>query len=355
MALYEPYQNLFFPGVTIPDWAGLFATLTINSTNSKLFWRTVCPAAGDYDRIRFRMGSVSSAQDMRIGFQSVDTSTGNPTGTWIGATNNAYTTFTPATNTTYDHALTEHATFAAGDAQCMVLEWAGTAGTAAVHRYLQHAISALSIRPEVATGERNGSKYWNGSSWTGLTVQAILCAPYCSDGTVCRNNSIIVPGDSGSYSWLLGSGSPNRRGNRVYLPSGRAAGILMGGRLNDDGVFALYDDSFNLLASVSYDDSEGMNSSYGSNLQRFSSKVTLAEGYYHAEMQPGSGGWNFQKNVWSSSLTGLIPELATCKSYTRTDNGSPTYFDYEFTGIHVVMDAIEMGSGGGTTVIVIED
>ena len=92
---------IFYPRHISFDWGGLVDQLTMNSTNQRLMWRFPCMKAGTYDRIAWRTGTVTSAQSMQIGFQSISTTTGLPTGTWLGATNNGYATIaTPATGTT---------------------------------------------------------------------------------------------------------------------------------------------------------------------------------------------------------------------------------------------------------------
>jgi hypothetical protein len=86
----------FYPPIMITTIGTLtITTATVNSTTNT--WGYIFEARQDatIDRVYFRYNSITGTPGVAIsGFQSLDTS-GNPSGTWLGATANGFHTFTP--------------------------------------------------------------------------------------------------------------------------------------------------------------------------------------------------------------------------------------------------------------------
>jgi hypothetical protein len=105
--------------------------LALTAANDKAALVFTVPVSGNITHIRWRCGTVTAGQDVRVSLQTVDAATGYPTGTMYKGSNYS-AAVTPVTDTTFETALGTQATSAvAGDTVAAVIQWQddGSPGT----------------------------------------------------------------------------------------------------------------------------------------------------------------------------------------------------------------------------------
>jgi len=103
---------------TIFGSSGLGATLT---KHSKIF---LVPQTGDITAVCFKTGSVTTAQPLKVGLQTINAATGNPSGTWLSSG----TVASPAANIWYEVELDSAVSINKADIICLVIEWVSATG-----------------------------------------------------------------------------------------------------------------------------------------------------------------------------------------------------------------------------------
>jgi len=117
------------PELWIPDPArttvGSF-TFSLTSGKRQAYVFQV-PKTGNISAVLLGLGSVTSAQTVRVTIQTIDGTTGNPSGIDYGGSVKG--TYTPSANTTFEVTLGTPAAAVAGDVVAVVVEYDGVAGT----------------------------------------------------------------------------------------------------------------------------------------------------------------------------------------------------------------------------------
>lgn len=106
------------------------------------------PKTGNIDRVLFRTGTVTTPQPLAVGLQTVDTSTGEASGSAYGGMV-AGAVASPASSTQYEVTLGTPAAATKGNDVALVTEWSGSAGNLNI-AYTAGLASALSGNPYVS-------------------------------------------------------------------------------------------------------------------------------------------------------------------------------------------------------------
>lgn len=140
-----PLKNC--PELWIPDsnrWTVSQFTFGMSSGKKQAYIFQV-PKTGNISHVLVSIGSVTSAQLCAITIQTVDGTTGNPSGSNYGGCVKG--TFTPSANTSFEVALGTPAAATVGDVVAVVVEFDSTAGT---HNMNAPLSSPRAIFPYVA-------------------------------------------------------------------------------------------------------------------------------------------------------------------------------------------------------------
>jgi hypothetical protein len=107
-----------------------FGSGALTATTHKLAAVGKVPKTGNVTAVAVRAHTVTTSQQMQAGIQTVDATTGHPTGTAYGGM--AVGTFTPTAATLHEVTLGTQAAATLGDDVAVVAEFSGTAGSVAI-------------------------------------------------------------------------------------------------------------------------------------------------------------------------------------------------------------------------------
>lgn len=222
---------------------GLGAAQVIGGAGEKSASVFSVPKTGTIDRVIFKAGTVTTAQTLRAGLQTVDATTGFPTGTAYGGMV-AGTQAAPATNTLYEVTLGTSATATRGDKIAMVVEFDATAGN------LQ--IATQGCTRDLSTGFPYNCLYTTAWAKQGDGNCVPIVGVRYSDGTYEFVGSFLA---SVVTSTTFNSGSAaDEIGNKITLNDAvRTNGFWWIGTASGDFDAVLYDAANNVVASVSVD------------------------------------------------------------------------------------------------------
>lgn len=175
----------------------------LTSTQTRIAVVFMIPRSGPIDKLAFCISRVTTAQDLRIGLYTVDSS-GNPTTTTYGGSSTATLPAAQVSAGIKEVRLTTPATATARDIVAFVVEWAGTAGDVTL-RY-QALSSTFPYHDRYASG-----------AWTKGIDYVIQSLIGYSDGSYEIAGNPVV---SDSYVNFNMNGSPDERGNLFTFPFG---------------------------------------------------------------------------------------------------------------------------------------
>lgn len=271
-------------GVAWPNLPWLTAAPTAVTTEATL------DAAGEYlafvfiakeamtiSHIGFKTGAVAGSPTIDVRVETVDATTGIPTGTLWAANTNIVTGALSATTFAL-HALTASASVNEGDAVAILLQFA--TGTSAV---IQRTNSI----------EEAWSKPYSVTNVTGSAVKSVIVNTKImaigSGATTFYNVPGCHPIPTISANAFSNSVAGDARGLRFKVPfKCRAAGIISSHAVHGDFTAGLYDDSgTELSSSATTQDSDVSSETTGRKLVYLDNKVTLSpDTWYRAILTP---------------------------------------------------------------------
>jgi|GEM_PF-4160719 len=303
---------------------GLQGTVTLNATNTRVAWLFRALSSGNIQSVYIRTNTVTSSQSLKVGIQSV--ASGDPTGTWLGATATGYGTIaTPASSTTYNVSLSESVAQTAETIYALVVEWTSTTGTVAVvvqdstvgvptqadnSQYRLTYTSGAWVKTVTSAGATNGLAF--GIKTDGASWWLPFCAmPWMTSGIV----------NSGSYG---SSSTPDEHGNKLTLPAGNLVGLWVASDLDGAADIVCYDNAGSVVKSVSLDPAQRALTSYANFCVRFPG-IAIAEGTYRIIMKPTTTTTvtRFLATYDSSQDNGRSMGTNCCHT-SRTDAGAWT-------------------------------
>jgi len=294
--------------------AGASASSLSLGTSEKYGYVFQVPKTGNINKVHFTIFGITTNQTLKLSLQTVDTSTGKPTGTLYGGS--ATQTLTPTKNVTNTVPFSTPAAATAGDFVAFVIEWDSTSGSLTLAYYLRN--------PSMPCYYKFTSGAWG-------SVNAGLPNMQCEydDGTTPHHGNLPVFTNS-SASFHSGSAT-DERGIKFQIPfPARASGVWIvfsysSGSANFDLV--LYDASSNVLTSISLNASIIHNSG---ELTRFfwPTKINIsANTVYRLSIKPTQSSQTITMPYWSftdSARRAMFPGASTVYETHRVDLGSWT-------------------------------
>lgn len=341
-------------GLPLPVWPNLVASLpslaanVIDGAAKKAGIVCKATAAKNIRKVHFRTGTVTTGDTLDIRIETVDATTGLPTGTlWATNTNVAHVLGNgddDKWNSTA--ALTADATLAVGDVYAIVINNGGGGGSWWISRYEDQSLGG---------GFPYGAFY--NASWAKQATQSLIVAEY-SDGTFEPVLGVLEFGTFNATAFNSGSGV-NQRGNRMSLPfPARASGAWMWGIPGGDYAIKLYDsDGTTVLATTGTIDKDIVQvAGVGLQFHPFTTKATLAANTtYRIAVVPTTvtDVTLYEVDVASAAMMDMFPGGSNIHRTINTAGvWSQTTTTRSFVGVFLDAfdDAVSAGGSGGSFV-----
>jgi hypothetical protein len=341
----------FDPGM-LPS-TELSSTHVLDAANEVLAVVFQASAAGDIDRVKMyisAIGGTGGTYDVRI--ETVDATTGEPTGTLFGTNTNlsaAYTTTGIKTVT-----LTAAATVAAGDNFAVVIKAVTADGT-------NKATFVCGIGP----CDARHPYFLTGTTAAyvkSLLLPSVITPLYDDDTTVA--GTFPLAGDIDNESWDSTSTSNQDRGNAFTFPMAvRVMGFrLCGGPVEDGANFtvSVYNSAGTAQQTRTYDEdimSGRTSGDEGLIVGYFDTPYTVpANTKFYIAMRPTAAADVRMQKYTFMSATDRANVFPIGNGATR--NNTSGIFNIESTDvvypIFPIIDQVEIGEGGAGTIIIEE-
>jgi hypothetical protein len=353
MALQSLDGGIYLPSIVYGEPAT--GTLLIDATGEKAALIFQSPFTGNLRTILFRTATVTTGGTVDVRLETVDATTGDPTGSLAGATTNASVAISAGDdNAIITATLTADAAVTRGTLYAVVIV-AGSPGNMNIATFDIDATS---------TGFPYGDLYT--TSWT-KQPRRMLCA-IADDAGVFRN----IPGVT--FFWTLternyGSGStPDVWGIRFQVPFPcTVRGFWLTCEVDGDATVKLYDsDGVTVLTSLALDTNQRGSTAEVTHRHVFPADVSLAKDtYYYLGLEPSSAT---TVGFYTASLPslasmdawdgGALVHAASAKdpsgtgSWTHYNNGTDGHLK-AWMGVELSAFDDGTGGGGGTTFPVI--
>lgn len=271
-------SDLFLPArLTTPQASGpSFTSNLINADTKKHAFILQAPKTGNIHKILFRSNTAATADTFDVRVETVDATTGDPSGTLWGTNTNA-TVNVNAAGTVFTATLTADAAVTIGD--IFAITWVPTAGSVSV---------SFCMFNDVLSGFPYTDLY-GGASWTKATSAPVVGIEY-SDGTYHAMPGTFPFSALNTNTYNSGS-TPDERGLKFQLPCPcTVSGFWVDMDNDGDLTVKLYDsDGSTVLQSLAIDKDLRANTNYSVQLYRFAAtQALLANTYYRLTLVPGA-------------------------------------------------------------------
>lgn len=329
-------------GLLLPHLFGacrrdIFGTgTTIDAAGEKAGFVFRVPRTGTIDRIGFTTRAVTTAQTLRVGLETTDTTNYLPTGTQYGGSA-VGTQASPVADTFYEVALATPATAIKGDIIAIVVQFDTTAGNLVIGKIDNEGGSGLTSFPYVV-------EYT--TSWAKNNGSVGMYSVRYSDGIYEPIGQCIPTSPSISTFFNAGSGA-DEIGNRFTIPAPmRSPGIFSG--VNHIGAaidYVLYDGS-TVLSAISI--AAGLSAAgTGYETLYWDSPITLSPGtVYRLIAKPTSTtNINVREAVMlNNAMLGMLPGGSDWYKTSRVDGGAWTDTNTRrIWALSLLIDQIENG------------
>lgn len=329
-------ETPFFPG-TVPN-----TVLDANSEATAFVFQA--PKTGTIDRVGFRTATVTTGDTVTVSLQTVDASTGNPTGTLAGTNTSATQVVNAADdNVWFEVTLTAGASVTRGDVLAFVvaLPSSGSTGNMQITRGQTPFLTQFPY----------GSNF-TGGAWAKTTQGAACKAVRYSDSTwpytLGMTPIASAVGSFGQGNSFSSSSTPDERGCKITMPfpckvSGswhRGSGTTAG-----DYTMKLYDVSNTVLASKTFDGD--FNPVIGGVVwQMFDTEVTLAAGdvVRLTKLPTTTTATTLIDMTYPTGLASASPLGSSHVHTFRTDAGSWTDVTDKSTLCGLIISALDNGA-----------
>jgi len=311
----------------------------IDATGEKVGFVFQVPKTGTIDRVCFRVRDVTTSQTLRAGLETVDATTGAPTGTQYGGSA-VGTQAAPVQQTFYEVTLGTAASATAGDTVALVVQFDSTVGNLRLGQ-----IDGLS------GGPRAGIPYINHytTAWAKSQSGVPLMAIRYDDGSY--ENIGAMPFASRTDTAFNSGSTPDEIGNYFTLPGPmRAAGVFAIATPTGAFDIVFYEGS-TALRTISVDPDVVGNAGAVEFFLRFSSPVSLtASTAYRIVFKPTTTT-NIsvrQLGVLSTAMLDVLPGGSDWYKTSRSDAGSWTEDNTaRIWGLGILFDQIDDGASAG--------
>lgn len=313
------------------------AGLWINNTDKKLAFIFEVGKTGSITKIGFRVGAVTTAQTLRVSLQTVDATTGNPTGTLYGGSA-AGTQSNPAANTYYTVTLGTPATATQGDMVAIVIQFHSTAGDL--------RINYVDSVAYISTNLSYAAVYV--VSWLKYLYNGLTHVEY-SDNSIEPIPGFMPLKTSGTNISFNVNSSPDEKGIKFKVPfpcNLKYIGILWGitpaGNLN----IKLYDANNNVLVNLT--GNKVISGGIG-NYWRIIDYELSKDIWYRLTVVPteATNVTIVEDEFPSNDILDALPLGKNCFLTSRTDGGAWTDTNTKRPLFHLVFDSFDDGVGAG--------
>jgi len=350
----------YYP-VTLAGSSGIGGALTSDTSHSlldaageKLAFVFRAPKTGTIDRISFRTATVTTgdATGLDVRLETLDTATGDPTGTLVKADAPASNVLVPILDTDdttwFEGVLAGGGSVTQGVYYSAVVEApVGYAGT-----ILLAYCANLSIGPYVP-GECYIDYYTSGA-WVkkAAHLQRPLFRIRYSDETYPYIPNLCTAESLGEYT-ISTDTTPDEIGTKPTVPKARAMGYWVNAELDVDSSVVLYDtDGSTALGTVAMDASIVLAGDHRVHTHRWPSAVTLTTGTGHRVVWKPTTATSTARLAYAAFAAAAHKEqmgLSLVQKTSRSDAGAWTEDPLEVPFIGLVMDQFDDGAGGGAS------
>lgn len=331
--------GIVFPNV--PRFAtrtAVYLNLLVDASGKKAAAVIYAPKSGTVAKIGWRTGTVTASTSTDVRLETVDTTSGDPSGT-LWATNTNGTEATVASNTWYATTLTAGASVTKGDLLAVVIAPSGTPNY------------------NVSTGDSGGGLSINfpyvdlyTTSWAKTSVAPVVALEY-NDGSYEPIPGTLPASNYSSPAFNSGS-TPDEKGLHFkFAFPVRVTGFCAAFEQDTDTTFKLYDsDGATVLASVSVDSNARAAVSHSFFCHYFTTTHTLAKDtFYRLTAVPSS-----TTNCTMAEIT--VASVAAMDAWEggqnlhmteRTDGGAWSQTTTKRPLISLVIDGLDNGAGSG--------
>lgn len=327
------------PILSATAWGAL--QTTISGNNDAFAFVTQAPATGTIDKIVFWIHAQTTGGTIDVRLETVDDTTGNPSGSLLG------------TNTNASFALTGAAT------ECIITLTAGASVTkgdrfAVVLKNPASSPPNYSIKTSgelVGYGFPYADKLVTGS-WTKASSDMALAVHYSDNGGSyigLNSGHAISAATAPTTVTAFQSGSnPNRMGNKFIAAAAfrvTGAWARITNAANANWIMELYDSSNNVVASYTHDGTDRKATSTNLDYFEFTSNVILVPGATYRIAIRATAAVNVQIDYQTSSSAALLGAAIGSGIYTRTysgDGSNWTDVSTDVMHIGIIADGVDI-------------
>lgn len=311
-----------------------YTGLTIDAAGEKAAFVCRAPKAGTISKVAFRTVTFTGGGDVDVRLETVDLTTGDPSGTLLAANTNGTQTIAAA-NTVYTKTLTAGAVVTRGQLLAAVIAY--TSGN------YQIAAVTNTLRGD---GGFPYSDHFT-AAWAKQSFSPAVAFEY-DDGSYSPMMGVLPPATLTSLA-IASNTTPDEVGVQFTVPvSVQVCGFYIAVELDQDGDVVLYDSASTALATVSLDKDCRMTTSSGFFVGRFTTQITLTAGAtYRLAFKPTT---TTNLTFWVLDVTAAMMAAfpgGTAWVYTsRTDAGAWTDTTTRYAPLGLICDGIDAGTSG---------
>lgn len=313
-----------------------FTAMLIDAAGEKAAFIFEVPKSGTISAVGFRVHSLTTAQLLRAGLETVDPLTGDPTGTQYGGS--VAGTVTPVDSTYHTVTLGTAATATAGDIVALVIQFDATAGSLNITQLnIENALSGFPYCDHYT------------AAWAKQTQTIPVASVEYSDGSYAYCGG-MMPLSNYAITLFNSGSAADERALRINAPVPlRVIGMQAMVDLDEAADFVLYDSTGTALATVSLDKDFRAQAARGLIRRRFANAVTLsANTTYYAAVKPttvtdvGLAEWTLPSAAARAQMHGGT----NLSLATRVDGGAWTETQTVIPLIGLIVDGLDNGVGG---------
>lgn len=312
---------------------------TIDAAGEKAGFVFRVPRTGTIDRIGFTTRAVTTAQTLRGGLETTDTTNYLPTGTQYGGSA-VGTQASPVADTFYEIILAAPATAVKGDIIAIVVQFDSTAGNLVIGKIDNEGGQSQTSFPYVVGFTTSWAKNSGGVGMHSVRY---------SDG-VYEPVGQCIPTSPRIDTFFNNGSAADEMGNRFTVPAPmRTPGIFSGVNHGAAALdYVLYEGS-TVLSTISI--AAGLSAAgTGYETLYWDSPITLSPGtVYRLVVKPAAANINVREVVaLNNAMLGMLPGGADWYKTSRVDGGSWTDTDTRrIWALSLLIDQVDDGTGLG--------
>ncbi len=328
---------MFFP---IRDSFGastFWKTFTMDASGEKVAFIFRAPKTGTIDKIGFLVRAVTSSQSLDVRLETVNATTGDPTGTLIAAGASGVVA-SPAANTFYEVTLTTPPSVTVNDYIAVVIQFTSTVGN----------LQIAAWDTQTSTGDYAQLPYCDHYTTSWAKQKFIpICSVRYNDTTYPVNG--MLPLKNQSEIGLNTGSTPDEVGMKFQLPiRTKIKGLWLFTYLRYPLTLKLYDENDSLVDSVTLDPDITSDSAAGWQLWFFNSSIILSKNKtYRITVLPTTASDIFVQYI-ETNLNSMLTQLTADENFIwtqRTNAGAWTDTNTRRPYWGLILDSLEYITG----------